>query len=725
MLWFVLAVLMAGWWGGLKPGLVATALGALGGIVFLFEGAGIPGHQPGNPVPVVLFVVVGGMISWLCEAGHRSRRHLLARLQTLQESNELLLGQMERRHHSLIAALSEMVWRTGPHGETVEPSPRWKELTGQTMQSSSGEGWLEAVHPDDRAGTRERWHKALATLQPYETEYRIRRPDGSWRHMLARGLPVLDEAGQVQEWVGVLLDITERKQAEQAVRDAQQMLETVLNNIPQGVFWKDRHSRYLGCNAVVRRAFGLERAEQVLDLTDWDLPGLSRDQAAFFIQKDREVMELGEPVYGIIEQATLADGSTIWMETNKMPLRDAQGQVIGILGTWQDITERKKLEEQLRQSQKMDAVGQLAGGVAHDFNNLLTVINGLTDMLLFTMPAGHAMRHDLEQIRSAGERAAGLTGQLLAFSRQTMMEVKVLDLNTVVGESEKMLRRVIGEDIELTVLPAPALSRVKVDPGQIGQVLLNLALNARDAMPRGGRLTIETSNTELDDAFAKLWPDARPGRYVLLAVSDTGCGMTPEIKARIFEPFYTTKGPGKGTGLGLAVVHGIVKQSGGHIEAYSEPGHGSTFKAYLPAIAEENSSPKGPDKGRMAKGGTETVLLVEDEDAVRRISETALRSNGYQVLTAASGPEALRMAASYRGDIALLVTDVVMPGMSGRQLADALRSQYPKLPVLFMSGYTSDAVLRHGVLGGEENFLQKPFTLLSLANKVREVLDKQ
>jgi CheY-like chemotaxis protein len=370
-------------------------------------------------------------------------------------------------------------------------------------------------------------------------------------------------------------------------------------------------------------------------------------------------------------------------------------------------------------------VGQLAGGVAHDFNNLLTVINGYADLLLTRVPTADPMHQELEQVRNAGERAAGLTRQLLAFSRRTVMELKVLDLNAVVWESERMLRRVIGEDIELTVKPKPGLYRVKADPGQVGQILLNLALNSRDAMPRGGKLTIQTRNAEIDEAFTTRRPEVKPGEYAVLSVGDTGQGMTAEVRARIFEPFFTTKGPGKGTGLGLAVVHGIVQQSGGFIEVESEPEQGATFRVYLPVIDEEAGPLSRLVKKRSAKPGTETVLLVEDEEGVRQVAELALRTHGYTVLVAANAAEALHAVDEHRDAIAILVTDVVMPGVSGSQLADSLRGRYPKLKVLFMSGYTADAVLRHGILDGAENFLHKPFTPVSLANKVREILDKE
>jgi len=329
----------------------------------------------------------------------------------------------------------------------------------------------------------------------------------------------------------------------------------------------------------------------------------------------------------------------------------------------------------------------------------------------------------VSEIRQAGERAAGLTRQLLAFSRQTVLEPKVLDLNEVVRENERMLRRLIGEDVQLSAVLDPALSPVKVDPGQIGQVIMNLAVNARDAMPRGGKLTIETGNVKLDETSVGVGPGAKSGRYVLLAMTDTGAGMTPEIQAHIFEPFFTTKGPGKGTGLGLATVYGIVKQSGGFIYVYSEPGRGATFKIYLPAIDQPAAAGKSVPGIKAAAGGAETILLVEDEDAVRSIIRLILRRAGYTVLEASRGTAAVRLAEQHSGPIHLLITDVVMPEMGGRQLVEHLARLRPDLKVLYLSGYTDDAVVRHGILQADVAFLQKPFTMAALTNKVRQVLD--
>jgi len=395
-----------------------------------------------------------------------------------------------------------------------------------------------------------------------------------------------------------------------------------------------------------------------------------------------------------------------------------------ILAIAHDVTQRVRLEQQLRQSQKMEAIGRLAGGVAHDFNNLLTIINGYGEILLGALRPEDPMWELVAEIRQAGMRGASLTRQLLAFSRQQVIAPQVLDLNSVVADVDKMLRRLIGEDIVLTTRMDPALGSVKADPGQIEQVLLNLAVNARDAMPKGGRLTIETANVELDANCPDARPEVRPGRYIQLAVSDTGCGMDEATKAHLFEPFFTTKGVGKGTGLGLATVYGIVKQASGCIYIYSEPGRGATFKIYLPRIEEAVPAKHAQAGVTRSSVGTETILLVEDEDAVRALTRHVLQKSGYKVLEARHGGEALRLCGRHREPIHLLLTDVVMPEMGGRELADCLISLRPEMKVLYLSGYTDDAVVRHGILTAESAFLQKPFSVETLTRKVREVLDQ-
>jgi signal transduction histidine kinase/CheY-like chemotaxis protein len=392
--------------------------------------------------------------------------------------------------------------------------------------------------------------------------------------------------------------------------------------------------------------------------------------------------------------------------------------------TVRDQTRERKLEDQLAQAQKMEAVGQLAGGVAHDFNNLLTVIMSYSSLILSDMGADDAVRGDIQEISDAAQRAAALTRQLLAFSRKQVLQMRPVNLNSVVTDVEKMLHRLIGEDITLTTNLDPELALISADPGQIEQVLINLAVNARDAMPGGGALTITTDNAVLSDEHGERHLGAAAGKYVMLAVTDTGSGMTKEVQQRLFEPFYTTKGPGKGTGLGLATVHGIVKQSGGDVYVYSEVGHGTTFKVYFPLMTKATDVMTATAEHRaITPRGSETVLLAEDDESLRALGARVLSGLGYNVLVARTGSEALRIVAEHKGLIHLIATDVVMPEMNGSQLVEQVLEARPEIRVLFMSGYTDDEVMRRGVIDGQTAFLQKPFTPDLLAHKVREVLD--
>ncbi len=424
------------------------------------------------------------------------------------------------------------------------------------------------------------------------------------------------------------------------------------------------------------------------------------------------------------------NGEPFYYDQVITPLKDPQGNITHFISTGRDITLLKKKEEemaalqdQLRQSQKMEAIGQLAGGIAHDFNNLLTVIKGYCQLSLLELKEGDPLRANIEEINKASEKAANLTRQILAFSRRQPMEMKVLDLNLVIRDLEKMLRRIIGEDIELLTSLSEDLGRVMSDPGQIEQVIMNLAVNARDAMQGGGKLTIETANVELDEEYARSHIAVTPGRYVMLSVSDTGVGISPEIKERIFEPFFTTKEKGRGTGLGLSTVYGIVKQSGGNIWVYSEPAQGTTFKIYLPRVDEPAEELRKKIEYEEIPRGSETILLVEDDEKVRELAVKVLRMHGYEVIEAGSPTDALRICQELKRPIHLVLTDVVMPEMSGRQLAERLREVCVEVKVLYMSGYTDNSIVRHGVLEKGVDFIQKPFTIDGLARKVREVLD--
>jgi PAS domain S-box-containing protein len=584
--------------------------------------------------------------------------------------------------------------------------------------------WQEHLHPEDQAIRAAVIAEALREGPHYEAEHRVVRPDGDIRIIHGQGEITRDEAGRPCRLFEIVQDITERRRANQAQRAAEQRLQRVVASSPAVLFTlqvEGGEFRGIGWMSENVEAMLGYRADETLG-ADWWMSNIHPEERATVLNQFRsEILsrECSAAEYRFRHKA----GHYRWIRGETRLLRDAAGQPSEVVGSLSEITERKRLEDQFRQAQKMEAIGHLAGGVAHDFNNLLTIISGYSEILLPKLPPTDPKREMVSQIRQAGERAAGLTRQLLTFSRQMVLEPRVLDLNEVVRENEKMLRRLIGEDVQLTAALGPALEPVKVDPGQIGQVIMNLAVNARGAMPRGGKLTIETANVKLDEASAALGPEAKPGRYVVLAVTDTGAGMTPEVQARIFEPFFTTKGPGKGTGLGLATVYGIVKQSGGCISVDSELGRGTAFKIYFPVVGKRVPTGKSFLGLKPLAHGTETILLVEDEDAVRSMVRLVLRQAGYSVLEARRGSEALRIAAEHPGPIHLLITDVVMPEMGGRDLVEGMVRARPDVKVLYLSGYTDGAVVRHGVLQAEVAFLQKPFTMVALTHKVREVLE--
>ncbi len=505
----------------------------------------------------------------------------------------------------------------------------------------------------------------------------------------------------------------------QALRESEERYRLVTENIADAVFLFDPDGRLVLSN---------RRAEAITGYSEDELRGRSilsllGSAGAPEAQSRQDALRGGERAAPFVEIELMhKDASRRTLVEAHVTTILKDGRPIGRLGVARDITERRSLEDQLRQAQKMEGIGRLAGGVAHDFNNLLTAIGGRCYLILGDLAAEHPLRRDVQIIQGAAERAARLTHQLLAFSRKQILMPRVLDLNATVAGIEPLLRRMIGEDVEVVTAMAPGLGWVKADPGQIEQVMLNLAVNARDAMPEGGCLTLETANVTRDEGHAGTHAGAGPGRYVMLAVGDTGHGMDAATLARIFEPFFTTKEAGKGTGLGLAMVYGIVEQSGGHIAVESEVGRGTVFTIYLPRI-DEVAEPSEPatDAGA-APRGSETVLLVEDDESLRALAREILIVQGYTVLEAARPSQALRLNQSHRGPIHLVLTDVVMPEMNGRALANQLLTARPALKVLFMSGYTDSAIVHHGVLAPGTHFLQKPFTPRGLSRKVREVL---
>ncbi len=504
-----------------------------------------------------------------------------------------------------------------------------------------------------------------------------------------------------------------RKQSEERLQQTTQTLQALVQAAPVAIHVLDPEGKVQLWNPAAERIFGWSRE----DVLGHPLPLLP-------VGPNGEAVAPGQSLHCQPICCCRKDGTTVEVSLSKAPLRDPAGALIGSMGILMDLTEQKKLEDQLRQAQKMEAIGQLAGGVAHDFNNLLTIITGYSDILLARLRPGAKEMDLVNQIKHAGDRAASLTRQLLAFGRKQLFQVRILDLAEVIQNLGKMLRRLIGEDIELIIRNDPHLGLIKADPGQIEQVLMNLATNARDAMPAGGTLTISTSNVELTRNGVGQLPDIRPGPYVLLEVRDTGCGMNEATLARIFEPFFTTKDVGKGTGLGLATVYGIVKQSQGHIDVESQPGLGTTFRIWLPRQEETHLNlATSRESALVLPAGKETVLLVEDEDAVRKLLGQVLQFRGYQVLEARTGEEALQLCRQHQGKIALLVTDVIMPGMNGRQLVEQVSAAQPDLKVLYMSGYPRTVLDDRAITAPGTAFLPKPINQGDLARKVRELLD--
>lgn len=1013
-------------------------------------------------------------------------------IQKRKEQDQLLEESRERLNLTLAAAQMG-TWDLNVHSNQVIRSAECLSILGVHALAADNDSFLKIIHPDDVEKVSNAVRQSVSNTSGFTLEYRIIRPDGQVRWVYDIGKVHGSRSGSALRMIGVIQDITERKLVEDAVRRSQEMLRLILDNIPQGVFWKDRDSRYLGCNRVVAAAMKFESSESIVGLADADMPWITPEQAAFFTQKDRQVMDADEPAHHIVETMTLADGRTIWLETNKVPMHDEQGRVTGILGTWEDITgrklaeqaihdrerllgivtgsarvglvvvsdhyeylfaneayaeifgfeaqsivgrrvsellpvrwpqiqplldralagervtyeltlppragspvpqwfrvmyephqgdlgaptvvivalditdqkrteamiraseeryrrlvdvlpgalfthdceqlvfcnpafvrlmgadsaaelqrlspfdvahpdfrdivgkritemqatraaapgiemrivrldgkvvpvysvstmlpdtehptflvalsdlterersmdllhavmgsvndailtidsqgtvqlanpaterlfgyplnqvvgenisilmppqyqrehgnyvtdfirtgetkvigigreleglrkdgtifplelnvtefqmsserhftgvvrditARKRLEAQFQQAQKMEAVGRLAGGIAHDFNNLLTIILGYSELILEDLVAEGRNQDWILLIRDAGERAGRLTQQLLAFSRKAIIEPQILNLNELIQESVNMFRRLIEENISVTVVADPALSPIKADPGQVEQVIMNLVVNARDAMPAGGRLTIQTKNVTLSRVDLSIYPTLKAGQYVSVTVSDTGTGITSDLRDKIFEPFFTTKEVGKGTGLGLAVVHGVIEQCEGYVGVESVVGVGTTFKLLFPSATE---LAPGSESGMVKRStrGSETILLVEDEDEVRTIARLALETQGFNVLVAPNGTAALQLAEEIAGPIDLLVTDVVMPGMGGRILAESMRLRSPGIRVLYMSGYMDDAIVQNGIVHATDAFIQKPFTPVGLARKARAVLD--
>jgi two-component system, cell cycle sensor histidine kinase and response regulator CckA len=650
------------------------------------------------PSASIAFALIAGLLALFLDRFGAAFRESLA---ALRES--------EARYRLITDNAADLISLIDHAGRLLYASPSHQLVLGYAPAQLIGSHAIDYVHPDDQR----RW---LTIDNPSQTLTRYCHADGSWRWIESRGTTVVQQ-GQAYLLV-VSRDVTEQKQMEARLAHNYSLLSAVIEGTPDAVSVKDLQGRYLMLNTASADMLGLA-ANQVIGKDDTTLFGM--DSTPSMHEKLRRILDRGDIQPS--EQSITANGVTRTYLASTVPYRDQQGAVIGVINISRDITEHKNLEAQLLQSQKMESIGQLAGGIAHDFNNMLSAVIGFIGSARADLPHNSPSDYDLEAAESAAWRAANLTRQLLAFARKQVVDPQVLNLNTVILDMDKLLRRLIGEEIELITLPAPDLVQVKVDPGHIEQVIINLAVNARDAMPNGGKLIIETANTILDADYTDQHVGVAPGAYVMFAISDTGSGMDAEVQQHIFEPFYTTKEIGKGTGLGLSTCYGIVKQHGGHIWVYSEVGHGTTFKIYLPPVEELPDDALRPEMLNGMLQGNETVLLVEDEPLVRELASTILQAQGYTVLAASNGEEALGTIQTASATIDLLITDVVMPGMRGKALAEQVARMYPDIKVLFISGYATDAIAQHGQLAPGTHFLSKPFTRTAFARKVREVLE--
>jgi two-component system cell cycle sensor histidine kinase/response regulator CckA len=619
-------------------------------------------------------------------------------------------------YRSLVAFSADAIALLGADGEILFATPPVERLTGYRPAELIGTSAFDSIHPDDLDRVRESFQRVLAVDEPVHVEYRARHKDGSWRLRDCVGINRLEDRA-----VGAVV-VNYRDTSAGSIADAallerhrwtSEQLRAVISAVPIVLWAIDRDGIVTLSEGSLLRHIGLQPGEAV-GRSIFDMYSAVPEILEF----TRAALRGETPRWTIEIQGRTFSGCYTAM-------RNAANRLTGAIGVATDVSDRVHLEQRLLQTAKMEAVGRLAGGIAHDFNNYLTAIISYAELALDQAGANGSLRRDLEEVRKAGASAASLTRQLLAFSRQQLLQPQILDLNTIVSGMSGMLRRLIGEDIDLRSIAGDALGRISADHGQIEQVIMNLALNARDAMPHGGVLTIETGNIDLDARFTADHPGASTGPHVMLAISDTGAGMDQTVREHLFEPFYTTKAAGRGIGLGLATVYGIVKQSGGSIFVYSEINRGTTFKIFLPRSDHAAEQPLNIAGSTAALHGGETILVVEDHPEVLAVAHYALSRYGYRVLTAADGTEALAVAKAHGEPIDLLITDVVMPGVSARELVDRFRDDHPRAGVIYMSGYTNDNVVQRGILEHTVAFLQKPFSPQTLVRKVRQVLDGQ
>ena len=615
---------------------------------------------------------------------------------------------------------ADMIAVVDMDGNRIYNSQSYGRALGYDENELKSSSAFEQIHPEDRELVREAAHEARRTGIGRTLEYRIRHKNGSWLVLESTASVIRTPAGQPQKLVIVNRDISDRKKAAESLRRSESGFRSMVEDAPYGIFRCRGDGQLLSANPAFQRMLGYEDAQELLRT---NLVAEIFSSASEF-QKLKSLLTDQQEFKDVAVELRRKDGAQITVRCSGRSVKNHEGAPSFDVFA-EDVTEKRILERQLQMAGKMEAIGRLSGGVAHDFNNLLGVIIGYSQLFKRKLEPGSPLLEHALEIEKAGQRAAALTRQLLAFSRQQVLTPAVLNLNDLVSDMVKMLPRLIGEDITVSTSLAQDLGTVKADQGQIEQVIMNLAVNARDAMPEGGKLRIETANRVLDQTYTRHHPGARPGQYVMLGVIDSGMGIDGETLAHIFEPFFTTKEVGKGTGLGLATVYGVVKQSEGYISVDSEPGQGASFQIFLPRVDEEAASPM-PARERDGEvgRGSETILLVEDSGPLRKLTQSFLESHGFSVLVAQNGEEAIQVAGGHSGKIHLLLTDVVMPGINGRVLANRLLAKQRDMKVLFISGYTDSFVAVHGVLERGMTLLNKPFTEEELVQKVREVLDR-
>jgi two-component system, cell cycle sensor histidine kinase and response regulator CckA len=635
---------------------------------------------------------------------HRIRRQLLER---------------EELFHLISDNAADMIAVVDMNGRRIYNSLSYLRVLGYSPEELQASSAFEQIHPDDRERVKKAAEDARRSGVGKTLEYRLRHKNGEWLILESTSSVIRNEKGEPEKLVIVNRDVSERKRAEEALRRSETGFKSVVEDAPYGIYRVSTAGRFLQVNPALQKMLGYDSSQELS----------TKDLAAEIFQHSGEYHRLiellgrTEEVKDVEIEWKRKDATSITVLCSGRRVDDENGVPAYFEVFAEDVTEKRVLEKQLRMAQKMEAIGRLSGGIAHDFNNLLGVIIGYSRVLKRELGSSNVLFEHALEIEKAGQRAASLTKQLLAFSRQQVLTPAVLNLNTLASDMEKMLPQLLGEDIEVTLILDPDLGNVKADQSQVEQVIMNLAVNARDAMPMGGKLKIETKNVQLDEAFARRHPGAKVGSYVLLSVTDTGTGMDAATLTHIFEPFFTTKERGKGTGLGLATVYGIVKQSNGYTGVDSAPGKGTAFQIYLPRHAGQAFVEEPEHHSSDMLRGSETILLVEDSEPLRKLVKTFLDSAGYRVFSADSGESALEVSTSIGRSLDLLLTDVVMPGMNGRILAEHLLPRQPGMRVLYMSGYTDSFIAGHGVLDPGTHLLHKPFTEEVFLHKVREVLD--